>query len=220
MERRPEKELMDDEANARAYALADFAEPHERFVDLFAACFPSLVPRQVLDLGCGPADVSLRFVRRFPSARLLGVDGSAAMLALGHAAIAAAGLSSRIQLQQCYLPHEPLLAGEFDCVISNSLLHHMAQAEDFWQSVKQYAQAGAAVFVMDLMRPANEDQLETLVTKYAADASDVLREDFRNSLYAAYTPEEVAKQLAAAGLTQMQVEPCSDRHLMVFGVLG
>ena len=42
MRRVPEPELMDDEVQARAYALADFEEPHSMFVELFAGKFPEL----------------------------------------------------------------------------------------------------------------------------------------------------------------------------------
>ncbi|HEX6174620.1 MAG TPA: SAM-dependent methyltransferase, partial [Candidatus Binatia bacterium] len=62
MERIPEPELMDEDEQARAYALADFAEPHNHFVELFRECFPDeAITGHVLDLGCGPADVTLRF---------------------------------------------------------------------------------------------------------------------------------------------------------------
>jgi hypothetical protein len=40
MQRIPEPELMDEAEQARAYALADFAEPNERFVACFEATFP------------------------------------------------------------------------------------------------------------------------------------------------------------------------------------
>ena len=49
------------------------------------------------------------------------------------------------------------------------------------------------------------------------DCAAVLRRDFRNSLAAAFTPEEVAEQLRGAGLAHLVVERVSDRHLTVSG---
>ena len=46
---------------------------------------------------------------------------------------------------------------------------------------------------------------------------EVLRQDFRNSLIAAYRPDEVRAQLAAAGLAHLAVEQVTDRHLLVTG---
>ena len=39
MERIPEPELMDDPEQARAYASADFSEPHQAFVERFTQRF-------------------------------------------------------------------------------------------------------------------------------------------------------------------------------------
>ena len=65
MERIPEPELMDDPAQAYAYANADFSEPHQAFVERFTQCFPGHAPRRVLDLGCGAADITIRFARAY-----------------------------------------------------------------------------------------------------------------------------------------------------------
>jgi hypothetical protein len=47
----------------------------------------------------------------------------------------------------------------------------------------------------------------------------VLQEDFFNSLKAAYRVEEITEQLKATGLDMLNVEACSDRHLIVYGNL-
>ncbi len=48
---------------------------------------------------------------------------------------------------------------------------------------------------------------------------EVLRNDFRNSLFAAFEPQEVVTQLADAGLETLEVEVVSNRHLAVMGRL-
>ncbi len=126
MDRVPEPDLMDDDAQARAYAEADFTEPHENFIKLFKAQWPDReVSGDVLDLGCGPADISIRFAQAFPDCKIEGVDGADEMLAYGIKAVAVAELSKRIDLTHCYLPDEELMQQSFDAVISNSLLHHL-----------------------------------------------------------------------------------------------
>ena len=61
---------------------------------------------------------------------------------------------------------------------------------------------------------------QRLVGLYAADAPEVLREDFYNSLLAAYRPEEVSTQLIRAGLDRLKLETPSDRHWVVSGTLS
>ena len=83
MERIIETELMEDPVGAEGYAGADFKEAHSRVIELFDAVFPGIdIAGTVLDLGCGPGDVTFRLAHRFPAADLVAVDGSAAMISL------------------------------------------------------------------------------------------------------------------------------------------
>lgn len=218
MERIPEPELMLDEAQARAYAAADFAEPHGRLSELLRERLPDLPTEgRALDLGCGAADIALRFARSFPGWRVDGIDGSPAMLRCGHEAVAAAGLADRVTLSEGYLPGGAAPGERYDLVFSNSLLHHLAAPAVLWASLRRWARPGARVFVQDLLRPESRAQAQTLVDRYAAGEPAVLRRDFFHSLLAAYRVAEVERQLAQAGLGHLSVEQVSDRHWIAWG---
>ncbi len=218
MQRIPEPELMNDAGQAQAYSEADFAEPHEQFVTLFSETFPDWQGSgAVLDLGCGPADVLVRFARAFPQTTMTGIDGAQAMLDFGLERIAREGMTDRVRLERCLLPVPDWTLGYFPVVISNSLLHHLHQPQVLWQTLKQCARPETRVFIMDLMRPASREQAQALVDDYASGEPDILREDFSNSLLAAFTPDEVRAQLAEAGISGLSVKPVSDRHLIIRG---
>src|SRR5262249_42710247 len=125
MERVPEPELMDDQEQAAAYAAADWSESHGKIPGYFRDRFPDFVRGRVIDLGCGPGDVTIRFARAFPEITVLGVDASDAMLSYGRRHVSDIGLDSRIILEKRYLPDATLEIPAFDAVISNSLLHHL-----------------------------------------------------------------------------------------------
>ncbi|WP_455202746.1 class I SAM-dependent methyltransferase [Kaarinaea lacus] len=219
MERQPEPDLMNGEEQALAYAEADFAEPHENFIELFKQSFPNQdIVGDVLDLGCGPGDVIIRFAKHFPQAQLLAVDGAEAMLALGQKAIDTAGLSKQITLQKAYLPTDALPEKNYQAIISNSLLHHLNDPQVIWQTIKKYARQGTRVFIMDLMRPRSESAAKELVDEYASAEPEILQHDFYHSLLAAYTVGEVEEQLEREALLEFVVKPVSDRHLVVTGV--
>ncbi|MGH7869701.1 MAG: class I SAM-dependent methyltransferase, partial [Candidatus Dormibacteraceae bacterium] len=65
----PESELMDEAAQARAYSEADFSKVHDAFVAHIAAHFGHLNGK-VLDLGCGPADPTVRLAAANPDATI------------------------------------------------------------------------------------------------------------------------------------------------------
>jgi len=219
MRRVPEPELMDSTEQAKAYALADFSEPHDRFVSCFRERFPAHDPLRALDLGCGPADVTLRFARAFARCHIVGIDGAQAMLAHARAAVAGAGLSARVRLVHARLPDRLPGAG-YDTVISNSLLHHLSDPAVLWRSVADYAGAGAAVFIMDLRRPESRAHARRLVRTYAGDEHALLKRDFLVSLCASYRPDEVSCQLERASLAYLKVEVLGDRHMIVYGMRG
>jgi SAM-dependent methyltransferase len=220
MQRVPEPELMDDPAQAEAYAGADFSEPNRLFVVLFRECFPQFDGAgHVLDLGCGPADIAVRFARAFPSCCVDGVDGAESMLRPGRQRVAQAALGGRVRLVHGVIPGVELPRSHYDAVISNSLLHHLHAPAVLWDAVKRWGRPGAAVLIMDLARPQGEAEVDELVATYAADAPPLLQRDFRASLCAAFRPEEVRAQLVEAGLSGLRVGMVSDRHLAVSGRL-
>lgn len=219
MQRVPEPELMDSEAQAQAYAEGDFEIPHGQFIQRFRQIFAAWPGQgRVLDLGCGPADITLRFADAYPGCRIDGVDGAEAMLRLGREATRELAMEDRVNLHHCHLP-AALPASGYHAIISNSLLHHMFDPMDFWRALRQAGSPGAPVLVMDLLRPDSPQQAARLTQQYAADEPEVLRHDFYHSLFAAYTVEEVQNQLLRAGLLGWGAQQCSDRHWFVAGYL-
>ena len=65
MQRIPEpEELMDDPAQALAYARADFTEANSLFVELVERQSDDGLHGLLLDLGCGPADIPILLAHR------------------------------------------------------------------------------------------------------------------------------------------------------------
>lgn len=217
MERIPEDELMEDFEQARAYALADFTEPHNHFIELFREKFPEEVTGVVLEPGCGTGDITQRFAEAFPACRIHAFDGAEQMLMFARQRIDFAMLHEQIRLFCRLLPTASLPLEKYDAVICNSLLHHLNEPQVLWSMVKQFTRPGSAIFVMDLMRCESSDDAARLVEQYVANEPEVLQKDFYNSLHAAFTPDEVKQQLREAGLDTLTVEVTSDRHLIVYG---
>ena len=219
MPRRPEPEVMDIPSEAAAYAEAGFGEVNQAFVDHLLALAGPVERARAVDLGTGPGDIPVRVARARPGWHITAVDASEAMLAIARGAGDDAGVSDRIEWLLADAKATPLPEAAFDVVFSNSILHHVADVAAFWAEVRRLGRIGALAFLRDLSRPATEAGALAIVEQYAGGESEVLREEFRRSLLAAWTPREIRAQLEAAGLSGLEVRLVTDRHLDVVGRL-
>ncbi len=215
--RTPEPELMDDPEEARAYARADFSGENEAFIERLLERAGTEVSIAAVDLGTGPGDIPLELVRRRTSWRITAVDLSGSMIELAHEAGRREGLEGVIGWAEVDATATPFKSDFFDLVFSNSLLHHMADPHRLWAEVKRITLPGGYVFMRDLARPESEAAARRIVEAYAREEPDLLRQAFYRSLRAAFTPQEVRRQLDRAGLTGLKVAMSTDRHLDLFG---
>jgi trans-aconitate methyltransferase len=193
-----EEELMDLPLHAQAYANAGFSEPNSKFAALFSEKFPAFNGQHIIDLGCGPADITMRPAERYPQAKVIGLDGADSMLDIAKKAILRhTSLANRVDVRKWHIGRQvkPLGSKAFHAVVSNSLLHHKHDPLDLWRAIHACAAPGAAVLVMDLIRPRSRIEAEKIVEKYAGSEPEVLRGDFLSSLLAAYRPVEIMAQL-------------------------
>jgi len=223
MERIPEPELMNDLEQVAAYAGPHLDNGYWLFIQRFRKFFPRL-PREgaALDLGCGPAAIPLRLARLLPQWEIHGVDGSSVMLASGREAVRREGLENRIRLVHGILPGDLILPRKrYEAVISNSFLHHLADPMVLWQAIRRYGEPRAAILVVDLLRPTDEESAELVIDNYVPDAPPMLRRDMLLSLRAAYTLEEISAQLQQADLAgDLAVKMASPCQFAVCGHLS
>ena len=86
MQRRLEPELMNGDAQVQAYAVADFSSGDQATLEaiqqLLFTTSPLPADPLMVDLGCGPGNITLRLAELFPNTRIVGIDGAESMLAL------------------------------------------------------------------------------------------------------------------------------------------
>ena len=218
MRRIPEPELMDARHQAEAYAETDFSESDSRFVSRFTELFGSDLAGTIVDLGCGPGNITFRIAVACKQCQVTGLDGAPAMLDIARER--AAELPSdatRPRFVETVLPLNEDPPIRYAAVVSNSLLHHLHDPTGLWKTLWRITEPGAPVLIADLRRPATLEDARQIVDTYAGDAPEVLRKDFYNSLLAAFEPAEVEAQLVEAGLGEMSVASVGNRHLEVWG---
>lgn len=217
-----EPEVMDSDADAREYDAMDHAAVNAVFVaDLVAAANVqaggSLLldprhPAEVLDLGVGTAQIPVELCRRVSGVRVVAVDAAESMLAMARENVVAAGLVDRIELVHADAKQLPFPAAKFAAVVSNSIVHHIAEPARVLAEAVRVAAPGGLQFHRDLCRPDNQPELDRIVATYAAGANEYQRRLFAESLRAALTLDEARALVTALGFAPDTVRMTSDRH--------
>ncbi len=222
MDRVTEKEVMDDDAGVKAYAYADFSQAHNLFIDVFQDKFQDIRASfndVVLELGCGSCDITRRFAQAYPDTGFHAVDASITMLQYAKKLNEKVGITKRVKLIETSLPNIDVPQKKYHAIISNSVLHHLHDPNVLWGTIKKYAKPYAHIFVMDLIRPVDEQTVQFLSNENTKNEPDILKQDFENSLRAAFTLKEVEQQLDEMDLGKLKVEKISDYHMIIYGVL-
>jgi len=213
-----EPEIMDIPEGALAYAQADFSSSNQWFVDTLIEFYEKKL-LNVLDIGCGPADIPIRLAKQISATHITALDASEPMLALARKAVLESNLDKQIEIINGRIPQAALTPHSYDTVISNSLIHHLPDPLVFWEEVKRLGKTGSAVFVVDLFRPASMEEASAIVERISLNEHPLLKLDFYNSLLAAFSLEEIKQQLVLTGLDHFTAIISSERHWLAYGIL-
>jgi ubiquinone/menaquinone biosynthesis C-methylase UbiE len=207
-----EPEVMDTDQDAREYDAMDHAAVNAQFVTDLLRALEDLPFLRVLDLGAGTAQIPIELCRRAAHIHVTAVDAAESMLGLAAENIAAADLDDRIEPVMADAKVLPFKPGRFPVVISNSILHHIAEPQQVIAEALRVAEPGGLQFHRDLCRPDDDAQLNRLVLTYAGAATPYQQKLFADSLRAALTLSEMRELVATFGIASDTVHMTSDRH--------
>lgn len=145
--------------------------------------------------------------------RVLGIDLSTHMLRHAERRRAASAFASRIEYRRGDAKALPLADVQFDCVFSNTILHHIPDPVPFLREARRVLRPDGALLIRDLFPSERLEDVEALVDRRAAGATPAQRALFRDSLRAARTPAELRAAADAAGLEDAELSIDSDRHV-------
>ncbi len=216
LNRIPEPELMDDPLEAEVYSITDFSDVNQKFVEAFCENLPACDKLLMLDLGCGPGDITYRMHLCCEQHKIIGIDGSPSMLRF-------AQKQSSCRMLTWFLADAKMLPfcnRSVDVIFGNSLLHHLLDPKPLWKEMQRVLKPGGFIFLRDLFRPETEEKAKKIVELYAGNASDLLKQEYYRSLLSAFTPEEIQEQLVECGLENLTIKCITDRHVDIFGTVS
>ncbi len=107
----------------------------------------------VLDVGTGTADLALTIARRRPGVRVLGLDPSPEMLAIGRRKVERAGLAGRIRLLRGDAEALPCADASCAAIVSAFALRNVAGLPRALAEMRRAAAPGGMVLCLELSQP-------------------------------------------------------------------
>lgn len=107
----------------------------------------------VLDVAVGTGEVAVAICRRHPGTRVIGIDFSPAMLAVGRQKIAARKLSGRIDLATGDGRQLPIRSGSMDAVIISFGIRNIKEKAEVLREFYRVLKPGGQLLIMDFSFP-------------------------------------------------------------------
>lgn len=110
---------------------------------------------EVLDLATGTADLPLEIIRQLPDARVIGLDPSRGMLAMGENKIARAGLDERIELVLGDAQQLPYEDERFDGITMAFGIRNVPDRARALREMARVLKPGGRAAILELSEPRN-----------------------------------------------------------------
>ena len=229
MERIVEPELMEKEEQVISYSKADFSEGEKNLINqinfyLLKNDINLNEKDLIVDLGCGPGNISEKLSIKWPKATVVGIDGSKGM-------IRKAEFNKKNSLNRNKLKNLRYICADIknlkiseissekniSLLVSNSLIHHITYLEDFYNCIKRLSTNLTINFHKDLKRPNDEKSALELKAKCSMKYDEILTNDYYASLKASYTFKELKNFILEKKLTSLEVFEEDDQYLVIYG---
>lgn len=165
-----------------------------------------------LDVGTGPAQIPILLAQKCPNIHITAIDLSKEMLKIAKRHIENANLTEQITLELIDAKILPYPDNFFDGLISNSIVHHIHDAEKALQEMGRVVKPNSVVLIRDLIRPETPADAQAFVDRYAADDTPYQQKLYYDSFLAAFTIDEVKQMLSEVDMPGAEVVQSTDRH--------
>ncbi len=229
MERIAEPELMKKKEQVISYDEADFSEGEISLINqinhyLLRKNISLNEKDLIVDLGCGPGNISEKLAIKWPNTEVVGIDGSEEM-------ILRAEYNKKVLMNQRDLKNLRYICAdikdvklnnflykkEISLLVSNSLIHHITHLEDFFKTIKSLSNKITINFHKDLKRPLDEKSALELKAQCSKKYNEILTNDYYASLRASYTFKELKNFTLENDLSSLDVFEEGDNYLIVYG---
>ena len=110
-----------------------------------------------------------------------------------------------------------LLKKKISLLVSNSLIHHITNLEDFFNTIRSLSCSITVNFHKDLKRPLDEKAALELKAQCSTKYNEILTNDYYASLRASYSFKELKDFTLENDLSSLDVFEDGNKYLILYG---
>tara|TARA_Y100000589_G_C27072171_1_gene595890 strand:+ start:42 stop:731 length:690 start_codon:yes stop_codon:yes gene_type:complete len=227
MDRKAEPELMNTKDQVDSYSEADFSYEENKFIRFIRNTLKKNkinLNRSdlIVDLGCGPGNMSEKLSLEWPNVPVIGIDGSKEMIlkAESRKNLHPKKLNNLIYLYKDIKDiklTDITNKKKITLLISNSLIHHLTHIDEFFECIISLSSKETLNFHKDLVRPLNEKSALKLKAECSLQYNEILTNDYYASLQASYRANELKDFILKKNLNQFEVLEEGKKYLILCG---
>ena len=131
---------------ARWYESLQVLIPYRELVQQVVAMLGNGKPlTSIVDVGCGTGNLFPHLIAAYPTATIVGVDGSTAMLAAAEQKIASHGTVMQIDLNRPF----PIVSGTFDAALCINVLYAVASPDETLHEIRRILRPGSPLILVN-----------------------------------------------------------------------
>lgn len=152
---------------------------------------------QILDVGCGAGNYTIKMLQSLPDLDVTLVDLSQPMLERASERVAAVS-SGSIQGLQGDIRNLEFPPAQFDIILASAVLHHLRGADD-WQAVfskfHRILKPGGSIWIVDLVKQTTEAVQALMWSRYGEYLTKFKDEAFRELVFGYIKKEDTPRSL-------------------------
>jgi demethylmenaquinone methyltransferase/2-methoxy-6-polyprenyl-1,4-benzoquinol methylase len=110
---------------------------------------------RVLDVGCGTGDLTRLTARHYPTARVVGIDFTRAMLAIADERTRPDAVASRVGFGEASVLSLPFADGSFDVASSAFVVRNIPRLGDAFRELRRVLAPGGTLLTLEITEPPN-----------------------------------------------------------------
>lgn len=159
----------------------------------------------ILDVGCGPGKIAIEILRIRSNIYVCGIDMSTQMLRLANENARQSDLLDRCIFMKMNAGSLSFKKNSFDLALCINMLHHQKDPVFILKEIKRVVKDDGVIIIRDLIRPQNRFLLEMYVGFFGLPYNKVMKEIYRQSLYSAFSVQELIDITKKAGIDKVRV---------------